>query len=156
MNRKALGYATTNMNKWCFLVKISSISCALIRSSKFLANTALVAIRTDCIAIGSYIINSTTIRSRPWLPLHKMDVHRLATMLIHTGESGKKYWFSLFLLIKSKNRAHQTMRSGRLLRLGFNEVAQFLSKSEVLVALSVFSSPYIFFTNNHTFSSIFT
>ena len=35
-------------------------------------------------------------------------------------------------------------RSGRLLRLGFNEVAQFLSKSEVLVALSVFSSPYFF------------
>jgi hypothetical protein len=39
-------------------------------------------------------------------------------------------------------RAHQTRRSGRLLRLSFNEVAQFLSKSEVLVALSVFSSPY--------------
>ena len=41
-------------------------------------------------------------------------------------------------------RAHQTRRSGRLLRLSFNEVAQFLSKSEVLVALSVFSSPYFF------------
>ena len=41
-------------------------------------------------------------------------------------------------------RAHQTRRSGRLLRLGFNEVTQFLSKSEVLVALSVFSSPYFF------------
>jgi hypothetical protein len=27
-------------------------------------------------------------------------------------------------------RAHQTRRSGRLLRLGFNEVAQFLSKSD--------------------------
>jgi hypothetical protein len=26
----------------------------------------------------------------------------------------------------------------------FNEIAQFLSKSEVLVALSVFSSPYFF------------
>jgi hypothetical protein len=39
-------------------------------------------------------------------------------------------------------RAHQTRQSGRLLRLGFNEVAQFLSKSEVLVALSVFSGPY--------------
>jgi hypothetical protein len=43
-----------------------------------------------------------------------------------------------------RTRAHQTRRSGRLLRLGFNEVAQFLSKSEVLVALSVFSSPYFF------------
>ena len=28
--------------------------------------------------------------------------------------------------------------------LGFNEIAQFLSKSEVLVALSVFSSQYFF------------
>jgi hypothetical protein len=37
-------------------------------------------------------------------------------------------------------RAHQTRRSGWLLRLGFNEVTQFLSKSEV----SVFSSPYFF------------
>ena len=41
-------------------------------------------------------------------------------------------------------RAHQTRRSGRLLCLGFNEVAQFLSKSEVLVALSVFTSPVFF------------
>ena len=41
-------------------------------------------------------------------------------------------------------RAHQTRRSGRLLCLGFNEITQFLSKSEVLVALSVFSSPYFF------------
>ena len=45
-------------------------------------------------------------------------------------------------------RAHQTRRSGRLLRLGFNEIAQFRSKSEVLVALSslfksVFFSPTI-------------
>ena len=44
--------------------------------------------------------------------------------------------------------AHQTRWSGWLLCLGFNEVTQFLSKSEVLVR--------IFFTNNHTFSSIFT
>ena len=42
-------------------------------------------------------------------------------------------------------RAHQTRRSGRLFRLGFNEIAQFLSKSEVLVALSVFSSQYFLF-----------
>jgi hypothetical protein len=42
------------------------------------------------------------------------------------------------------SRAHQTRRSGRLLRLGFNAIAQFLSKSEVLVALSIFSSPYFF------------
>jgi hypothetical protein len=41
-------------------------------------------------------------------------------------------------------RAHQTRRSGRLLRLGFNEIAQFLSKSKVLVPLSVvFFSPII-------------
>jgi hypothetical protein len=45
-------------------------------------------------------------------------------------------------------RAHQTRRSVWLLRLGFNEIAQFLSKSEVLVALislfkSVFFSPII-------------
>jgi hypothetical protein len=46
-------------------------------------------------------------------------------------------------------RAHQTRQSGRLLRLGFNEVAQFLSKSEVLVALSVFSSPYFFLTKTN-------
>ena len=43
-----------------------------------------------------------------------------------------------------KNRAHQTRRSERLFRLGFNEIAQFLSKSEDLVALSVFSSQYFF------------
>jgi hypothetical protein len=41
------------------------------------------------------------------------------------------------------------MRSGRLFRLGFNEVAQFLSKSEVLVALSVFSSIIILFLQFH-------
>ena len=38
-------------------------------------------------------------------------------------------------------RAHQTRWSGRLLHLGFNKVAQFLSKSE---DCSVFSSPYFF------------
>jgi hypothetical protein len=42
-------------------------------------------------------------------------------------------------LISHNSNAHQTWRSGQLLRLGFNEVAHFLSKSEVLVALSVFS-----------------
>jgi uncharacterized membrane protein len=42
------------------------------------------------------------------------------------------------------SRAHQTRWSGWHLRLGFNEIAQFLSKNEVLVALSVFSSPYFF------------
>ena len=43
-------------------------------------------------------------------------------------------------------RAYQTRRSGQLLRLGFNEVAQFLSKSEVLVALvSLFKS--VFFSH---------
>jgi hypothetical protein len=43
------------------------------------------------------------------------------------------------------SRAHQTRWSGRLFHLGFNEVAQFLSKSEVLVSLfkSVFFSPII-------------
>jgi hypothetical protein len=46
-------------------------------------------------------------------------------------------------------RAHQTRRSGRLLRLGFNEIAQFLSKSEVLVALSIFSSPYFLHQYSH-------
>jgi hypothetical protein len=42
-------------------------------------------------------------------------------------------------------RAHQTRWNGRLLCLGFNEITQFLSKSEVLVALfnSVFFSPII-------------
>ena len=39
-------------------------------------------------------------------------------------------------------RAHQTRWSGQLLRLGFNEITQFLSKSKVLVALSVFSNPF--------------
>jgi hypothetical protein len=43
-----------------------------------------------------------------------------------------------------KGRAHQTRQSGRLLCLGFNEIAQFLLKSEALVALLVFSSPYFF------------
>jgi hypothetical protein len=41
-------------------------------------------------------------------------------------------------------RAHQTRRSGRLLRLGFNEIVQFLSKSEVLDALKVFSNLHFF------------
>jgi hypothetical protein len=52
------------------------------------------------------------------------------------------------------SRAHQTRRSGRLLRLGFNEVTQFLSKSEVLVALSVFSSPYFFHQLSYFFFNI--
>ena len=54
------------------------------------------------------------------------------TALIIVGLTS--YWPSI--------RAHQTRRSGWLFRLGFNEIAQFLSKSEVLVALSVFSSQY--------------
>ena len=49
-----------------------------------------------------------------------------------------------FLAELIQHRAHQTSRSGRLFRLGFNETTQFLSKSEVLVALSVFSSQYLF------------
>jgi hypothetical protein len=51
-------------------------------------------------------------------------------------------------------RAHQTRRSGWLLRLGFNEVAQFLSKSEALVALSVFSNPYFFHQLSYFFFNI--
>jgi hypothetical protein len=48
------------------------------------------------------------------------------------------------------HRAHQTRRSGRLLRLGFNEIAQFLSKSgsfshPVSLFKSVFFSPIIIF-----------
>ena len=39
-------------------------------------------------------------------------------------------------------RTHQTRRSGRLFHLGFNEITQFLSKSGVFVALSVFSSQH--------------
>jgi hypothetical protein len=45
----------------------------------------------------------------------------------------KKIWVGAFFLSRKT-----------LLRLGFNEVAQFLSESEVLAALSVFSSPYFF------------
>jgi hypothetical protein len=37
---------------------------------------------------------------------------------------------------------HYDLKKDALLRLGFTEIAQYLSKSEVLVALSVFSSPY--------------
>jgi hypothetical protein len=53
------------------------------------------------------------------------------------------------MILYDKNKsaclgAHQTRRSGRLFRLGFNEIVQFLSKSEVLVTLSVFSSKYFF------------
>ena len=51
---------------------------------------------------------------------------------------------------KLKYRAHQTRWSGRFLCHGFNEVTQFLSKSKVLVALSVkdksvFFSPIIIY-----------
>ena len=52
-------------------------------------------------------------------------------------KAGCYYSFTVF-------SAHQTRRSGWLFRLGFNEIAQFLSKSEVLVALAVFSSQYLF------------
>ena len=56
-----------------------------------------------------------------------------------------KLSFHISLFMRSMVlRAHQTRQSGRLLRLGFNEIAHFLSKREVLVALSVFSSPYFF------------
>ena len=51
-------------------------------------------------------------------------------------------------------RTHQSRRSGRPLRLGFNEIAQFLSKSEVLVALSGFSSPYFFHRQSYFFFNI--
>jgi hypothetical protein len=54
------------------------------------------------------------------------------------------FLFFLVHILDMFYRAHQTRQSGRLLRLGFNEIAQFLSKSEVLVALSIFSSPYFF------------
>ena len=40
-------------------------------------------------------------------------------------------------------RAHQTRQSGWLLRLGFNEIVQFLSKSKVSVFSSLFFSPII-------------
>jgi hypothetical protein len=40
--------------------------------------------------------------------------------------------------------AQGSPNQARILRLGFNEVAQFLSKSEISVVLSVFSSPYFF------------
>ena len=53
-------------------------------------------------------------------------------------------WFWKMCVLYWSCRARQTRRSGRLLCLGFNEVSRFLSKSEVLVALSVFSSPYFF------------
>jgi hypothetical protein len=46
-------------------------------------------------------------------------------------------------LLHRKHRAHQTRRSGWLLRLGFNEVAQFLSRSEDLITLSVFSREWV-------------
>ena len=59
-------------------------------------------------------------------------------------------------------RAHQTRRSGRLLCLGFNEIAQFLSKSEsfsrtVSLFKSVFFSPIIilFLQYSHKRSSHF-
>ena len=58
--------------------------------------------------------------------------------------STKSPWSVFFRSEMAVIRAHQTRRSGRLLRLGFNEIVQFLSKSEVLVSLSVFSSPYFF------------
>jgi hypothetical protein len=40
-------------------------------------------------------------------------------------------------LISHNSKAHQTWRSGQLLRLGFNEVAHFLSKSEVLLLVAL-------------------
>ena len=61
----------------------------------------------------------------------------------------------LQIWLKPNCSVHQTRRSRRLLRLGFNEVAQFLSKSEVSVALSVFSSsPYFFHQWSYFFFNI--
>ena len=57
-------------------------------------------------------------------------------------------------IIKSWNhRAHQTRRSGRLFAW-FQWNAQFLSKSEVLVTLSVFSSQYLSHQQSHFFFNI--
>jgi hypothetical protein len=56
------------------------------------------------------------------------------------------YWACMKLNRYLCTRAHQTRRSGRLLRLGFNEVTQFLSKSEVLVALAVSLFKSVFFS----------
>jgi hypothetical protein len=44
--------------------------------------------------------------------------------------------------ISHNSKAHQTWRSGQLLRLGFNEVAHFLSKSEVKDAINEFGLTY--------------
>ena len=42
-------------------------------------------------------------RNHKQLKTNTSHNERALSVTIHTGESGKKYWFSLFLLIKSKN-----------------------------------------------------
>jgi hypothetical protein len=57
------------------------------------------------------------------------------------------FFFFYIIIIKYLNNFHEYLRAHqtrKLLRLGFNEITQFLSKSEVLVSLSVFSRPYFF------------
>jgi hypothetical protein len=77
--------------------------------------------------------------------------HYILFCLVEYKSHTKKYYLTLYI------RAHQTRRSGRLFPFGFNEIAQFLSKSEVLVSLfkSVFFSPIIilFLQYSHNRSS---
>jgi hypothetical protein len=67
---------------------------------------------------------------------------------VHTKVYSIQHYVVKFVSDLQQGRAHQTRRSGWLFRLGFNEIAQFLSKNQVLVALvslfkSVFFSPII-------------
>jgi hypothetical protein len=72
----------------------------------------------DLILVSDWLISKNIFSSETAFP-SELKFGRKHLSLIKSGEVGN--FFALF-----------------------NEVAQFLSKSEVLVALSVFSSPYFF------------
>ena len=78
------------------------------------------------------------------LPTCNVSIVLALNLYIHFCITEHKQVDMMLSKIGSPDESYQTRRSGQLLRLGFNEIAQFQSKSEVLVALSIFSSPYFF------------
>jgi len=72
--------------------------------------------------------------------------------IVHIANEGFILEYVLFII--NLNQCSPKRRSGWLFHPGFNEIALYQPQGYVFVAPSAFGS--YFFTNNHTFSSIFT
>ena len=107
---------------------------------------------------SQYLFSNDFLKACSFSNLHDLDtgftlfLYKVLSLHCVWSESNsiqcilKIFEFKITLKLQIKTKAHQTRRSGRLLHLGFNEVTQFLSKSEVLVALAVSLFKSVFFS----------